>query len=313
MKLLALCSWFDEQREALLPSLDSWAKAGVTHLVAVDGRYALFPSDRDASPAEQRGWLDVACRHLGIGSTVHVHAGPWEGGEVEKRTAMFQLALAVSDPGDWWLIADADMPVTEAPPDLLDRLAGADEESAVVRMHDVLAAKMDRVDYPADSPFRCLYRAHPMAVGPAHWRYYSVVDGHDMWRGTDTAGLREPLDLYGAVTMEHRPHVRTTGRTLQKNQYYSRRDTTGIEMGKCPRCNQQATVRMTIVDRVVHSAEIRRAVEAMGKRNQGLPVGHVEEVCESCATGLHASNRRRLIGWGFPPDAPVNERYALPK
>lgn len=128
--LLGLLSFYDEPRELLALCIDGLARAGVGHVVAVDGRYALYPPSSDVSPAEQRAVIDGACRHHGIGLTMHVPPGPWEGNEPEKRTRMFALALGAASPGDWFFVCDADMAVTEAPPDLLARLDAAEEESA---------------------------------------------------------------------------------------------------------------------------------------------------------------------------------------
>src|SRR4051812_41476600 len=123
MQIIGLLSFFDESCETLAKYVDGLKLVGVDHLVAADGRYAAYPSDQDVSPADQRGVLDAACRHYNIGLTMHVPSVPWEGGEVQKRTSLFKLALAVSEPEDWWAVLDADMVVTERPDDLRRQLS----------------------------------------------------------------------------------------------------------------------------------------------------------------------------------------------
>lgn len=298
MNVVALLSFYDEPVGRLVRCVDGLAQAGVAHLVAVDGRYDAFPDDRDVSPADQRAHLDGACRHHGIGLTMFVPSGSWLGNEPQKRTMLFTLGLACADPGDWFWVIDADMVVTKAPPEgVATHLALTDREAAEVSIIDVPARQAKRPDWPESFPMRCLFRAQPIAVGPQHWHYYSLHDGHSIWKGTDREGLEEPLDLTGLVEVEHQA-MRDAARNLKRSQYYTRRDNTGLEMGGCPRCQEatQATRRIVVADRIMN----------------GLPVGHVEEVCERHAEGLLKLNRRKLIQWGLPPDTPFNERYALP-
>lgn len=295
MRLIALLSFYDEPVSALALCVDGLAMAGASHVVAVDGRYAMFPSNGDVSPPDQRAHLDAACRHHGLSLTTFVPPRAWAGNEPEKRTWMFALGLACSEPGDWFWVIDGDMVVTSAD-DLPARLEAAEEEAAEVLIEDVLARRASRPDWPARFPMRCVFRAQPIVVGPQHWMYRNLITGQVVWRGTDRQGLPPALDLTGHVTVEHRPHQRSVARTLAKDQYYTRRDQLGVEMGACPRCDQQAVRRMTVADRVM----------------KGLPVGHVEEVCAAHGEQLDRLNRRKLIQWGFPADTPFNERYALP-
>lgn len=323
MRIVACLSFFDEPKDGLILCLDSLAQAGVDHVVAMDGRYAAFYSQHEVSPAEQRGAIDAVCRHHKIGSTIFTPPGPWEGQESQKRTWLFAQALAASSPGDWFWNIDADMVATEWPSDLKDRLDATECEAAVVTIHDTLRARMKRADFPPDFGMRCFFRAQPIMVGPPHWLYTNAVDGHELWKGTDTQDLRPALDLQDVMTVEHRP-TRSPERDVAKTNYYDIRTLIGFEMGVCaqPDCGAKATERMTIADRVLDTPELRALIRDVKRQNpgrldtstaaRGLPVGHIEEVCKPCADRLRRRNRKRLIGWGFSPDAKLNEAYTLP-
>ena len=45
-RVIALLSWFDEPPVSLVTCLQALAEAGTDHVVALDGRYALYPADR---------------------------------------------------------------------------------------------------------------------------------------------------------------------------------------------------------------------------------------------------------------------------
>lgn len=298
MRLHALLNFFDEPLELLVAYVDGLAKAGVTSLVALDGRYQIYLSDEDVSPAEQRGIIDGACAHHGIGLTMSVPQSAWAGGEVEKRTALFALALAVSDRGDWWLNADADMIVTEVPDDLPAVLAAAGPGAATVKILDVVALHADRPDWNPVASMRCLFRARPLVVKGNHYTYWDPMTNEPVWSGTDPRGLEEPVELDDVVTIEHRPLHRSPTRVLLQNQMYSQRDATGLEMGLCAQCHtQQATARVAVNLRL----------------KNGFPVGEVNELCGECGLKQNEQNKRRLLTWGIDPsEINFNERYSLP-
>jgi hypothetical protein len=113
-RIIALLSWFDEPDAVLGQCLAGLQYAGVDHVVAVDGRYALFPGEDAVSPAAQQGLIALACRTLGMGCSLHLPTGAWSG-EVEKRNFLFDQGLAVAEPGDWFLVVDADIVITCIP------------------------------------------------------------------------------------------------------------------------------------------------------------------------------------------------------
>lgn len=299
MRLIALLNWFDEPTELLTLALNGAKLAGCSAVVAVDGRYEHFPASTDVSPADQRGLMDAACRHHGMDLTLHV-AGPWAS-EPVKRTQLFALALSLSDPGDWWMVLDADTIVTEAHDEFLLRLAAAEEDAALARVIDVEARRANRPDWPVEVDFRLLYRAQPMAVtGTHHYDYTRLSDGAALWRGgsgaDETDGVVPAANLAEFVTVEHRPAARDPGRIFQKMQAYTARDQTGAEMGQCARCDREAQQR----------------VYADPQMQDGFVVASITEVCNACARTLKFKRETWLRKHGLPARMPFNERYTAP-
>ncbi len=97
MRLIGILSWYDERPDWLAATVASLAKAQVSHLVAVDGRYALYPDSRPSSPGVQHDAIVETCRGAGMGLTMHIPTEPWAGNEVAKRTFCFELAETVEE------------------------------------------------------------------------------------------------------------------------------------------------------------------------------------------------------------------------
>lgn len=164
-------------------------------------------------------------------------------------------------------------------------------------VRDMAAVQAKRRDWPERHPFRGLFRAQPIVVGPQHYVYRSL-DGRPLWCGPSREGLDAPLDLTDCFLVEHRPMSRSPGRNLMKGQYYTRRDHEGVEMGPCARCGEEQATRRTRTGlRLVH----------------GIPTGKVVELCGGCADKAEGENRRRLLRWGMNPGLEFNERYAPPE
>jgi hypothetical protein len=70
MRLHALMSFYDEPIETLIASIATLPLAGVDHLVALDGRYGLYPGDTAVSDANQHAAIVMTCRELGIACTL---------------------------------------------------------------------------------------------------------------------------------------------------------------------------------------------------------------------------------------------------
>jgi hypothetical protein len=97
MTLTALCSFFDEQPETLHRMIASLPKAGITHLVALDGRYALFPSSRNQSRTHHKP-SRTPQRRAQASPNAAATRPPVQGGEIEKRTHLFELGETVTPP-----------------------------------------------------------------------------------------------------------------------------------------------------------------------------------------------------------------------
>lgn len=272
----------------LVDCIKSIASAGVSHLVAVDGAYALYPDGAAASHPNQHAAITLACRQLGIGCTLHVPTEPWAGNEVEKRNALFALGWGVARDGDWFMVQDADMAVTKWPADLVERLAETDRVAAEVQILDVVAQRAQQLDWPPLFPFRAFYKAQPITVGPRH-SIYRDAEGVSLWNGNGVDDRLPVLDLTDDVLIEHRPDRRTTDRQLGKLRYYAERDALGTERGECEWCGAKG-------DRLV-------AVRWRWSDEMGCPVANWREGCAVHAAEAEKVGSAELRMLGVDPDA----------
>jgi hypothetical protein len=228
MRLHGLLCWYDEPCSALTATLIGLRTAQVDHVTAVDGAYLLFPDGQAASSNDQAATIQAACRELGMGCTIHTPQARWAGNEVEKRTHMFRLALAASDPGDWWLSMDADMVVTQAPANLKQQLQDTEHDAAYCTLteprnpdHAPDQAKQFQW-HDGSYLIRLLFRAQPLRCDTKHC-LYKTDDDRVLWEPQNTA-LEEPAISIPELVVEHRDQQRAALRIALKNQYYQRRD-----------------------------------------------------------------------------------------
>lgn len=288
MKLIGLLSWFDEPAEALTRCLVGLARVGVDHVVALDGRYALYPSDRDVSHPNEYAAILLACRELGMGATIHQPNGPWEGGEVEKRSALFGLGWQVAGEGDWFWVQDADQWTVQAPTDLRERLAATDLDAAEVDMHDMEAERAQQLSWPPHFAMRSLFRAQPLRVESNHVNYVTA-DGRHLWGRDGDGRVENALDLTGCVRVEHHPNSRGGERLAAKLAYYMERDVSGCERGGCEQCDEPAT-----------------SLEPARWRLTGIgPVADWVECCDVHREAVEAANARDLRRLGIDPGSVV--------
>jgi hypothetical protein len=174
MRLIALLSFYDEPAEALAECVQSLARAGCDHVVAVDGAYALYPEGKPMSPIEQVGTIAEA----------------WPG-------------------DDWFMVMDADQVVVEVPAGLKRTLADTPHDVAAVRFHDRVAERLNDPLYPTDFDVRILFRAQPIHLELNHYTYVASLSRTKLWTGRmHDAESVTGLDLRDSVTVEHRPDVR---------------------------------------------------------------------------------------------------------
>ncbi len=297
MRIIGLLPWFDEPVESLLTCLQAMARADTDHIVAVDGRYALYPADHDVSHPNEYAAIVLACRELGMGCTIHQPSGPWEGGEVEKRTFLFTLAWSIARPGDWFWVQDADQVVMQAPDDFKDRLTATEHDAVEVKILDTVALRARQDDWPAFFTMRALFRAQPLTVGPAHCQYRRE-DGSLLWGYEGDGRMLPALDLSADVLVEHRPDLRPLERQHAKLVYYASRDAAGIERGMC---------EYAVDDERVCGLRATQLVPARWRMTELGPVADWMECCETHIELVDAVNRLRLASMGIDPDSVVVE------
>lgn len=288
MRLIGLLSWFDEEPAVLNQCLLGMRLAGVEHVVAVDGRYELYEHEDHASTLTQQGALAAIARSLGLGITLYVPGGPWRG-EIEKRTHMFDLALAESMPGDWYLVVDADVVVTKVPENLHELLSKTEADVAAVTVHDMNAAAAQRADWPEYFDIRCLFRAQPLRVEVNHHTYVTL-DGRKLWTAAgEGRGEPEPaLDLRGPMIIQHRQGSRPAERQFASQAYYERREEQGIERGVCVQCAREGL-----------KVRAARRVPVRWRKEKAGIVSEIEELCQKHIDAAEAANHRRMRAWGI--------------
>lgn len=239
MKLVAILSWYDESPTWLSHVVAGAARAGCSHVVAVDGPYALYSATDRTSGVEQHDAIVRACHASGLGLTLHVPDHAFIGNEIEKRNLAFRVAEQVTTEDDWLLVVDADMVVTRAGR-LLDDLADTNYEVATVQLVDRFDWHTDdgRSVLPPDAKaaqktataHRALFRARRgLEVVNAHY-IYRFFDGEDyryLW-GPQSLDLEPALNLPG-VEIEHWTRQRNATRAERQKAYYADRDAARIE------------------------------------------------------------------------------------
>lgn len=239
MNIIAGLSWYDESPSWLASCVASIAPH-VDHVVAVDGAYAHYPDARAHSERVQAETIISTCEALGTGCTVYRPGTYWIGGEVEKRTKLFQLCQAHREGfDDWYWIIDADNIISGVPIDLRERLAATPFNSVELMMwerHD-FAGQYPEVAHTmslpnnVESKHRCLYRAlKDMQVIGTHY-CYGGFDEQDEWHwvwGPQVMGI-DPADVFPDLKMEHRSIWRDKYRRDNAQAYYTIRDELTLE------------------------------------------------------------------------------------
>ena len=219
MRIIAILSWFNERPSWLAGSVASLAKVGVSHCVAVDGAYLLYPEGRGFSAPEQHAAIVETCRALDIGLTLHVPQEPWIGNEVEKRTAAIRLAEAFAEPNvDWYYMHDADHFV----------LSAMGHQQALKETECDVAECRFAEDYGSlhcNAPIRVFFRAIPGLIYDGNHYTPRTPDGRDLHHGCEPA-----LDLGFRMEVHHRTAERDPYRKESQQVYYRRRDELGAEI-----------------------------------------------------------------------------------
>lgn len=283
MNLHALLAFYDEPPDQLIKCMRGLERAGVDHVIAVDGAYDLYPDGANTSHPNQHAALDLACMHMKMGLTLHVPKTVWAGNEVEKRTFLFSLAWACATEGDWFFVMDADQEVIELPDDFRKRLETVKEDVGETHFVDTAALAANHADWPPYFTVRNLFRAQPIHLDTNHISY-GTADGRWLWG--DASRKVEPCFDMTDLLIEHHPDKRPNERQQAKLVYYANRDEERVERGDCQKCGEQAV----------------RHVATKWRMTKIGPVGDWVEVCEPCAVKLDKRGRYELIQLGVNPD-----------
>jgi hypothetical protein len=261
--------------------------AGVDHVVALDGRYELFQADEHLSPASQQGLVALACRSMGMGCTLYIPPAPWPG-EVEKRNHLFNMGLVEANPGDWFLVVDADTIITEVPINLKQLLDDSPVDAACVTVRDMSAAVAKRPDWPEYFDIRPLFRAQPIQTLINH-HTYTTLDGRQLWGAFGEEEEPErALDLRKSFVIQHRPAARGQDRQLKQASYYGAREEKGLERKWCAHCEAEGK----------EVRAVARVPVEWHRTDAGI-VSKIAELCQPHMEKAQEKNRRRMRHWGI--------------
>jgi len=239
VKVIGVLSYFSESPSWLAACVASMAKV-CDLVVAVDGRYALYPEDMAVSPPEQAEAIVETAAGAGLALTLHRPIEPFYGNEVEKRNLTLRLAAVHAEPmKDWLLILDADCCVIEHSDLLKYDLERSEQHCASVLVeetmdpHDVRFPMRVAVDRSIPAAWRTsvtlLYRMLPnLAYHGTHYSVAGDIDGRRVWLWGN-GGAIDPFDATHAITIRHRNTERPLRRQEQAAAYYATRDRLQIE------------------------------------------------------------------------------------
>lgn len=245
-RLIGLLSYWDESPTWLAATVASMARV-CDHIVALDGRYALFGDDRVASPQEQADAIAHGAYGAGIGLT-NVQPRRVFLNEMEKRTELFRYGLVDACPGtDWFLVLDADevldphvsrnaidMYLDEAVRNGAPVVCGMMRETIDEHANPQRSAASRKVDVDATTiaPSPRLWLAHrEMRVEGYHYHYAGTDENGDevvLWN-RDGDGERAEWSIAEQLVVETRCLLRSKNRAAQRTAYYADRDRLGIE------------------------------------------------------------------------------------
>jgi hypothetical protein len=247
-RIVGLLSWWDESPTWLAATVTGMARF-CDHIVALDGRYALYPDRRVWSGCEESYAIVDAARAAGVGFTLSQPGRPYLD-EMAKRTHLFQLGAAHARTfEDWFFVCDADEVVVESPS--RERVIAHLEDDAAQGRDVVQATYWEKADpheseqrselsrvLPVDWRYECstprFWRAlQNMRVESYHYNYLGENESGktvELW-GQDNVVRERALwgTLCGHVVMENRNTIRARKRNEDREAYYKKRDALGIE------------------------------------------------------------------------------------
>jgi hypothetical protein len=247
-RVIGLLSWWDESEAWLTSTITSMGRI-CEHLIAVDGRYALYPGERTQGATSEGYAIQDAARAAGMGLTLYTAPRTWRD-EMDKRTHLFRLGMLEARAfEDWFFILDGDEVLIESPDRaairvMLDaaRADGSDVVTATLWEKTDPAADEQReqlsrnmpVAYTYETPTPRFWRAlRDLRVEGYHFNYLGENEDGDtveMW-GSDTVVDTRARWTRGdsLVVIENRNRLRGQVRDAARQQYYRDRDDTGLE------------------------------------------------------------------------------------
>jgi hypothetical protein len=228
-RMIGLLSWYAEPVSWLAELVASMGRAGIDHVVALDGAYILYPRGQAHSEGDQADTIRRVATGYGMGATIHVPSTPWCGNEVEKRDALFRLGHAVAEPGDWLWVCDGDEVIEATPRWLRSELELTREDVGTV----VLRVQQDPQSPSEFFPIPKLFRSKaegPIRVVERHDRYVGP-GGEQLWvPSADDADDVVSWSHFEEVVVLHRIHQRPAHRVLERAAYYLRRQEAEAEV-----------------------------------------------------------------------------------
>lgn len=298
MRVFMLLNFYEESASWLAATISS-AKGLVDHVVAIDGRYMLFPDGEAQSRSDQATTIVEIAQSCGMGLTLHRKNELWIGNEVEKRTHLFKLALLDATEDDWLFVLDADEVVTRCPGDTRKRLEETDLHAAYVTawtredQHDnpkkERAAQQFNWEQKSTFPVRKFFRALPGLHCERNHYTYVAGDGTKVWGNTTYEGhdVCPTLDITD-FRVEHKTGFRSQHRRQAAKDYYQRRDQLAVESSYiCGHCKREVpTTRSIPCDWKPHP--------------EGLSSGWID-LCVVCANWQDRKNRADIMALGYDP------------
>lgn len=214
VRIVAALAWYAEPVPFLERLVESLAGV-VDTLVAIDGRWDLFPGGEPSSSDEEILAIEEASARVGLDLVMESDGVVWRS-QVAKRD--YLLEAAAGEHADWILIVDGDEFVTHAEPETLRAELAATELNVALAMTVPQNVTWPYRDLPTNPrPVRRIFRAGTRMPGPAHNAYRFG----DEWLMGDLAHVMpaDALDLSAQLHVAHDNRNRGKERNLAAKEY----------------------------------------------------------------------------------------------
>jgi hypothetical protein len=286
-----LMCWYDESPADLTRAVKSAAAAGMSRLVALDGRYAQYPAEETLSPLDQLEAIEAAAEGAGVAFDYVDTVIPWLS-EMHKRSFMFKVGDDFCSDLDesevWYLILDADYEIRSLRP-IPELLAGRSGRAAEAKMILPYSRKLLASTLPQVSRTRPLFRGRGIRVEGNHYTY---IHGEEtiLWAGPARDQVAA-IDLAEEMTVYHYTFQRSEKRYADQVAYYHERDEQGIERGPCDVCGRERSICFL---------PLARTGRALGEGRYDFDYA---EVCRDCIPVVSKENNGHALRLGIDPAA----------